>query len=109
MKPRALLESASLLVLIVALWWLASHLQWVSKVFLPTPEAAAASLVEGLSGGELLQFTGATVSRMVMGWLLASVLGVGLGALIGSSAIARAWVGPTLEFVRPLLIAHCRH
>ena len=102
MKPRALLESAGLLVLIVALWWLASHLQWVSKVFLPTPEAAAAALVEGLSGGELAGFTGATVSRMLMGWLLASVLGVGLGALIGSSATARAWVGPTLEFVRPL-------
>ncbi len=101
-QMRALLESAGLLVLIVALWWLASHLQWVSKVFLPTPEAAAASLVEGLSGGELAGFTGATVSRMVMGWLLASVLGVGLGALIGSSATARAWIGPTLEFVRPL-------
>ncbi len=102
MKPRAMMESMGVLVLIVVLWWLASHLQWVSKVFLPTPEAAAASLVEGLSGGELLNFTGATVSRMVIGWLLASVLGVGLGALIGSSATARAWIGPTLEFVRPL-------
>ncbi len=102
MKPRAFAESAGLLVLIIALWWLSSHLQWVSKVFLPTPEATAASLVEGLAGGDLLAFTGATVYRMVMGWLLASVLGVGLGALIGSSATARAWIGPTLEFVRPL-------
>ncbi len=99
---RAMLESVGLLVLIIVLWWLASHLQWVSKVFLPTPEATAASLVEGLSGGELVNFTGATVYRMVMGWLLASILGVGLGALIGSSATARAWIGPTLEFVRPL-------
>ncbi|MEY2952619.1 MAG: hypothetical protein RLZZ401_706 [Pseudomonadota bacterium] len=102
MKPRALLESVGLLVLMVALWWLASHQQWVSKVFLPTPEAAAASLVEGLSDGDLLHFTGSTVFRMALGWLLASVLGVGLGALIGSSATARAWIGPTLEFVRPL-------
>jgi ABC-type nitrate/sulfonate/bicarbonate transport system permease component len=77
-------------------------LQWVSKVFLPTPEATTASLMEGLSGGELAAFTGATVYRMVVGWLLASVLGVGLGALIGSSATARAWIGPTLEVVRPL-------
>lgn len=102
MKPRAMVESAALLLGIVALWWLSSHLQWVSKVFLPTPEATAASLLEGLSGGELLAFSQATVSRMVLGWLLASVLGVGLGALIGSSATARAWIGPTLEFVRPL-------
>lgn len=102
MKPRAMVESAALLLGMVALWWLSSHLQWVSKVFLPTPEATAASLLEGLSGGELLAFSQATVSRMVLGWLLASVLGVGLGALIGSSVTARAWIGPTLEFVRPL-------
>lgn len=99
---RAVAESVGLLAFIIALWWLASHLQWVSKVFLPTPEATVAALLEGLSGGDLGTFTGATVSRMALGWLLASVLGVGLGALIGSSATARAWIGPTLEFVRPL-------
>jgi ABC-type nitrate/sulfonate/bicarbonate transport system permease component len=102
MKPRALVESGGLLVAILALWWAVSHLQWVSKVFLPTPEATAASLFEGLSSGDLSAFTGETIYRMLMGWLLASVLGVGLGALIGSSTIARTWIGPTLEFVRPL-------
>ena len=30
MKPRAMVESVGVLVLIVVLWWLASHLQWVS-------------------------------------------------------------------------------
>jgi ABC-type nitrate/sulfonate/bicarbonate transport system permease component len=39
---------------------------------------------------------------MVEGWLLASLLGVALGALIGVSARARAYLQPTLEFVRPL-------
>ncbi len=99
---RAMLESAGFLLLVLAVWWLASHWQWVSQVFLPTPEATAASLMDGLAGGELARFTEATVSRMLLGWLLASLLGVGLGALIGSSAAARAWIGPTLEFLRPL-------
>jgi sulfonate transport system permease protein len=71
-------------------------------VFLPTPEATLASLVEGLQRGELLAFTGATVGRMLLGWGLASALGVALGALIGSSAAARAWLAPTLEAIRPL-------
>ena len=47
-------------------------------------------------------FTAATVGRMLAGWALAGVAGIGLGALVGSSAAARAWVGPTLEFIRPL-------
>ena len=101
-RLQGMLESIALLLLMLTLGWLASHLQWVSKVFLPTPEAAASALVEGMSGGNLAAFTQATVSRMLLGWLLASLLGVGLGALIGASATARAWIGPTLEFVRPL-------
>lgn len=101
-KLQGLLESIGLLVLMVALWWLASHLQWVSKVFLPTPEATTSALIDGMTGGDLAEFTQATVTRMLLGWLLASLLGVGLGALIGASATARAWIGPTLEFVRPL-------
>lgn len=104
--PQGLLPSLAMLAGVLALWWLASHLQWVSKVFLPTPEATLDSLIAGLGwnggSGELAAFTQATVARMLGGWLLASLLGVVLGALIGSSAIARAWIQPTLEFIRPL-------
>lgn len=86
----------------IALWWLATHAQWVSKVFVPTPEATWASLLEGWTQGELAPQTAATAQRMVWGWGLASLLGVALGALIGSSASARVWIAPTLEFIRPL-------
>lgn len=95
-------ESLALLALVVAGWWLASHAGWISKVFLPTPEAALGALMAGLAHGDLLPFTAATVGRMLAGWLLASLLGVALGAVIGSSAAARAWIQPTLEFIRPL-------
>ena len=94
--------SLAMLAAVFGLWWLASHQQWVSKVFLPTPEAAVGALVEGLFGGELAGYTLSTVIRMLLGWLLASLLGIALGAAIGSSAAARVWLQPTLEFVRPL-------
>jgi ABC-type nitrate/sulfonate/bicarbonate transport system permease component len=102
------LESAGVLAALLALWWLASHFQWVSKVFLPTPEATLHSLLQGLNlapsdvPGELAGFTASTVERMLLGWLLASLAGMALGALIGISAQARAWIQPTLEFIRPL-------
>jgi len=105
---RVLLESAAVLFALLALWWCASHFEWVSKVFLPTPEATIASLLQGLNlapadvRGELAGFTASTVERMVLGWLLASLAGMALGALIGISANARAWIQPTLEFIRPL-------
>ena len=88
-RLQGMLESVALLLLMLTLWWLASHFQWVSKVFLPTPEATASSLMEGMSGGDLAAFTQATVSRMLLGWLLASLLGVALGALIDRRASCR--------------------
>jgi sulfonate transport system permease protein len=39
---------------------------------------------------------------MLLGWALACVLGIVIGAAIGSSAVARDVLEPTLEFLRPL-------
>lgn len=94
--------SAAVLSALVGLWWASSHGGWVSRVFLPTPESALASLADGLTAGPLAGFTLATLGRMLAGWLLASLLGIALGLWIGASATARAWLQPMLEFVRPL-------
>ncbi len=94
--------SLAVLGAVLAAWSAASHGGWVSPVFLPTPTAALDSLRDGWRDGELAAYTLATAGRMLVGWLLASLAGIALGALIGSSGTARAWLQPTLEFVRPL-------
>jgi sulfonate transport system permease protein len=43
-----------------------------------------------------------TVKNMLYGWFLASLVGVVLGASVGISPLARAYLGPMLEFSRPL-------
>lgn len=101
-SAAGLAGSLALFLALIALWWAATHGAWVSKVFLPTPEATLASLKAGLLRGELAAQTAATVWRMLLGWGLASAVGVALGALVGVSAAARAWLAPTLEFIRPL-------
>jgi sulfonate transport system permease protein len=64
---RKALKSLALLSGLIALWWLASHEQWVSKVFLPTPESTLSSLNESLFSGDLAAFTASTVLRMILG------------------------------------------
>ncbi|MGA2043646.1 MAG: ABC transporter permease [Roseiarcus sp.] len=86
----------------VALWQLVADLRLVSPVFLPGPDRAWGALVHGFSTGALQARLAGTIAHMLEGWLLASLAGVALGALIGSSRVMRAYVGPTLELLRPL-------
>lgn len=89
----------------IALWQLVANLRLVSPVFLPGPDRAWAALVRGFSSGELAGKLAGTVEHMAYGWLAASMAGVALGTLIGSSRSMRTYIAPTLEFLRPLPVS----
>ncbi|HWU61284.1 MAG TPA: ABC transporter permease [Ensifer sp.] len=89
-------------VLLVAVWqWISNH-GYVSKVFLPGPDRAWAALMRDYGSGKLFTEVGETLLRMALGWLVASVIGIALGAVIGISPVARTWIAPSLELIRPL-------
>lgn len=94
--------SVALCAAIVWLWSYVTGAGLVSRVFLPSPTRTWAALVTGLAGPDLPGQILATLQRMLVGWMLASLAGVGLGAAIGMSPRLRALLGPSLEFVRPL-------
>jgi sulfonate transport system permease protein len=71
-------------------------------VYLPGPDRAFMALIHGLTASDLGVKLMGTIEHMIEGWLLASIAGIALGALIGSSQQARAYIAPTLEFLRPL-------
>ncbi|HEX4113239.1 MAG TPA: ABC transporter permease [Stellaceae bacterium] len=95
-------QSVLMFLLLVGVWQLIADYRLVSPVFLPSPERTVAALWRGLTEGDLPNLLWRTVQRMIYGWLLASALGVALGALIGTSRAARAYLGPTLEYLRPI-------
>jgi len=99
---RATAESVAVFLILIAAWQAIAIFRLVSPVFLPGPNRMVAALWRGLASGHLSSELFQTVERMVYGWLLASLLGVALGALIGSSRAARLYLGPTLEFLRPI-------
>lgn len=98
------LRAGSVLVTlsIFLLWQIVTTTKFVQPIFLPPPSSTFANLWRGLTDGDLLLLTAATMERMIYGWMLASLGGILLGALIGLSARARYWLTPMLELLRPL-------
>lgn len=97
-----IIPSIAVAILFVGLWqWLADA-KLVSPVFLPGPDRAWTALQRGIASGALTSKLLHTTERMFYGWVCASIAGVAIGVLIGSSARAKAYLLPTLEFLRPL-------
>ena len=87
---------------LLLLWQVASDQKIISPVFFPSPARTLTELWRQISEGLIWQPLGATTLRMFYGWVLASLLGVVIGAMIGSSRTAREFLNPLLEFMRPL-------
>ena len=108
MKSRAAewrVASLAVAAVLVWVWQLIADLKLVSPVFLPGPDRAWASLVRGFTTGDLMEKLTGTLTHMALGWFVASVAGVALGALIGSSRTMRAYLAPSLELLRPLPVS----
>jgi sulfonate transport system permease protein len=87
---------------LLALWQAVASLGLISPVFFPGPDRALGALLAMMRSGELWTPLGETLLRMGLGWLASCALGVGLGAAIASSRLARDLLEPTAEFLRPL-------
>ena len=88
--------------LLVGVWDLICRFGAISPVFLPSPEQVWKSFSLGVSNGTLVNQGLATVSRMLVGWSIAVVLGIAIGVPLGLSKSARQYVEPLLELLRPL-------
>jgi len=86
----------------LAFWFILSHFAIVPRIFLPSPSQTFQALAFGWTDGDLPEQTSATLLRMIEGWLLSSFAGVLVGSAVGISSAARAYLSPTLEFLRPL-------
>ena len=110
--------SWSLMALSIAvpfiLWWLISNSGWVKPLFLPTPIQVAKAIQDLWLSGDLPKDIMFSLFRVLTGFLLAAVISIPLGTLMGSFASIRALMEPIIGIVRympapafiPLLILY---
>lgn len=94
--------SVGMLLGLLLLWQWAAQMEWLSPVFFPAPSKSLAALSEQMGSSDFWFAFGQTISRMLMGFGVASLLGITLGALIGLFPQVRAYLEPSLELIRPL-------
>ncbi|MBW4544500.1 MAG: ABC transporter permease [Symplocastrum torsivum CPER-KK1] len=114
--PRPL--NTALIVTSIALplllWWLVTTFGTIDPKFLPSPAKVWEAFVRLWSTRELLKDTVASLWRVGVGFLLAALLSIPVGVLMGSFASIRALLEPLFGLVRympapafiPLLILY---
>ncbi|WP_051716800.1 ABC transporter permease [Streptomyces sp. NRRL F-5727] len=101
---RRLLRAASL-VAALGLWQLLTALDvnlWLRFEQFPTVGEVASAFSDRIGTGPYWQDLGHSLRRIVVGFLLAAVLGVVAGTAIARSRWAADLLGPLLEVVRPV-------
>ncbi|MDQ2140541.1 ABC transporter permease [Alcaligenaceae bacterium A4P071] len=87
-------------IVLFLVWDIVVRLKLVSPVLLPTPWATLVALFNGLMGGPLLTDFLASLSRIMQAFVLAAVVGVPLGVLLGSNERAYRSVEFLIDFFR---------
>ncbi len=87
-------------VLLFIIWDLVVRFGLVKVVLLPTPSATLYTLVTGLAGGPLLGDFAVTLWRTLQAFMIAAVVGVPIGVLLGSNERAYRSVEFLIDFFR---------
>ena len=100
------LYGAASVSVVLGIWLGVSELELLSELFVPRIPAVfralTESLVSGYRGTTLLAHLGASLYRVLTGFLLAVITAVPLGLAMGYSKRLGAFFDPLIEFYRPL-------
>ena len=87
-------------VLLFIVWDLVVRLGFIKALLLPPPAETVTTLINGLAGGPLLKDFAVTLWRTMQAFLIAAVVGVPLGVVLGSAEKAYRSVEFLIDFFR---------
>lgn len=102
MRTRRLVLGLGVLAALLGTWELVTRLHIVSAFYFPPFSDVMGTLVSLLIGGTLLGDASITLGRMVAGYGVAALVGIGLGLVMGSNRFVGGLLQPLVELLRPL-------
>lgn len=99
-RGQRIAASLATFVVLLALWAAVTETGMVDPLFLPSPSAVAQALVDQASQGVLWSDIGTSVYRITVGYLIAVVMAVPLGVMMGVSEWVLSAIEPLMDFIR---------
>ncbi len=99
-KLKNLLLSFTGGIIFLALWQTISYFKLIPSFFLPSPQTVVIAIFTLFVEGNLLFDIGASLFRIVSGFLLSILMALPLGILFGTSKKFKAIVEPLVAFIR---------
>jgi NitT/TauT family transport system permease protein len=99
-RPAYLATAVGTFVVLIVVWTLASATGLADPLFLPGPGAVLGALAEQAANGELWADIGISSFRILMGFVIATLMAVPIGTLMGVNARAEAALEPLMDFIR---------
>lgn len=106
-KRTATMLRVTSIAIFFAIWYAVAILnaqvfKYFNPLLLPAPHTVVYAGVEMVRSGELQRDIIASMSRVVQGFILAAIVGVSVGTLVGRSKRLEYLVEPTIELLRPI-------
>ncbi|MCG8292638.1 MULTISPECIES: taurine ABC transporter permease TauC [Pseudomonas] len=103
--PTRWISTLTLATLLLA-WWLVTAAGWIEPLFLPPPGDILAKgwtlLTQGYMDASLWQHLGASLGRIGLALVAATLTAIPVGLAIGYNRVARGILDPLIEFYRPI-------
>lgn len=95
-------EVALSLLGFTGLWWVIASSGFVNRELVPAPDDVWLAAIEMYASGTLLSDLAVSLRRAAIGFVVGSVLGVGLGLLTARTALFRMALAPFFSLLRPI-------
>ena len=101
-RRQKILSGVGIWAVFFAVWYLSTHAGWVNKLLVPAPEQVFGSLYELIAERGFMSDIGISIARVIGAFLMASVVAVPLGILMGTFPAIEAIFAPFVSAWRYL-------
>ncbi len=100
---RKLLMQVSGILFVILIWEIATGVLHLFKpIILPSPDSVLMAAIDLAQTGQLFEDAGWSLLRVLLGFIVAALVAIPVGVVMGWSRIASYVVDPVVEILRPI-------